>query len=122
MPDKPPPRPPSDQAKVIKASQILIAYKGALDAAPTVTRDKAAALKLAKFVGVEARAGADFESLVAKYSDDPKAKATAGELGTLTRSQMAKPFTDAAFELMVKEITMDPVETAAGFHIIKRTE
>jgi parvulin-like peptidyl-prolyl isomerase len=35
---------------------------------------------------------------------------------------MAKPFTDAAFGLMVKEITMDPVETAFGFHIIKRTE
>src|SRR6188768_2291620 len=111
MPDQPPPRPASDQAKVIKASHILIAYKGALDAAPSVTRDKPAAEKLAKFVGVEARAGANFEGLVAKYSDDPQAKANEGQLGAITRTQMEKPFTDAAFELMVKEITAAPVET-----------
>lgn len=122
MPDQPPPRPASDNATLIKASHILIAYKGALDAAPSVTRDKEAAKKLANFVGIEARAGAEFAGLVAKYSDAPQAKANDGRLGQISRTQMAKPFTDAAFGLMVKEITMDPVETAYGFHIIKRTE
>jgi len=122
MPDKPPPRPPSDNATVIKASQILVAYQGALDAAPGVKRTKEAAKKLAGFVALEARAGADFETLVGKYSDDPQAKANQGRLGQISRSQLPKPFTDAAFALMVKEITPDPVETALGFHIIKRTE
>jgi len=122
MPDQPPPRPPSDNATTIKASHILIAYKGALDAAPNVTRDKDAARQLAAFVARDARAGADFAGLVAKYSDDSKTKADEGRLGQLTRTQMPKPFTDAAFGLIVKEITMDPVETAYGFHIIKRTE
>jgi peptidyl-prolyl cis-trans isomerase NIMA-interacting 1 len=122
MPDQPPPRPPSDNATLIKASHILIAYKGALDAVESVTRDKAAAKKLADSVGFEARAGANFADLVAKYSDDAKTRGNDGRLGQISRTQMAKPFTDAAFGLMVKEITMDPVETAFGFHIIKRTE
>jgi len=122
MPDQPPARPPSDNATSIKASHILIAYKGALDAAPGVGRDKNAARELAVFVGQQARAGADFAGLVAKYSDDSKTKADEGRLGQLSRTQMPKPFTDAAFGLFVKEITMDPVEMADGFHIIKRTE
>ena len=122
MPESPPPHPPSDNATLIKASHILIAYKGALDAAPSVTRDQESAKKLANFVGVEARAGSNFAELVAKYSDDLKSKADDGRLGQISRTQMAKPFTDAAFGLMVKEITIDPVETAFGFHIIKRTE
>jgi len=122
MPDKPPPRPPSDNATLIKASHILIAYQGAQDAAPGVKRDKETAKKLAGFVALEARAGADFETLVAKYSDDPQAQADQGRLGQISRSHSPKPFTDAAFALMVKEITPDPVETALGFHIIKRTE
>ncbi|MEI9939970.1 MAG: peptidylprolyl isomerase [Pseudomonadota bacterium] len=122
MPDGPPPHPPSDNAKLIKASHVLIAYQGALDAAPTVTRDKETARKLANFVGIEARAGANFGDLAAKYSDDPKTKANDGRLGQISRTQMAKPFTDAAFGLMVNEVTIDPVETAFGFDIIKRTE
>jgi peptidyl-prolyl cis-trans isomerase D len=107
---------------LIKASHILIAYQGALDAAQSVTRDKETAKKLANSVGIEARAGAPFADLVSKYSDDPKTKADAGRLGQISRTQLAKPFTDAAFGLMVKEITLDPIETAFGFHIIKRTE
>jgi len=122
MPEQPPPRPPADGATQIRASHILIAYQGALDASPSVVRDPVAAKKLADFVDLEARAGADFGSLVAKYSDDPKTKATEGKLGVLSRQQMTKAFTDAAFGLMVKEVTMNPVETAYGFHIIKRTE
>jgi len=122
MPESPPPRPASDNATLIKASHILIAYKGALDAAQGVTRDKEAAKKLAHFVAIEARAGAPFADLVSKYSDDPKTKADDGRLGQLSRTQLAKPITRDAFGLMVKEVTMDPVETAFGFHIIKRTE
>jgi len=122
IPDDPPPHPPPDNATLIKASHILIAYKGALDAPASVTRNKAEAEKLADFVGREARAGADFGALVAKYSDDLRTRADDGRLGQISRTQMAKPFTDAAFALLVKEITLAPVETAYGFHIIKRTE
>ena len=122
MPDKPPPRPPSDNAKLIRASHILIAYAGAQDATASVTRDKEAAKKLAGLVALEAHSGGNFAELVAKYTDDLKTKADDGRLGQISRTQMPKPFTDAAFDLMVKEVTREPVETASGFHIIKRTE
>ena len=121
MPTGAPKRPPSDNAKLIRASQILIAYQGALDAPESVTRDKEAALKLAKFVVVQAQSGAVFADLAAKYSDDVNTKANGGQLGQITRTQMTPAFTEAAFGLMVKEIS-DPVETAFGFHIIRRTE
>jgi parvulin-like peptidyl-prolyl cis-trans isomerase-like protein len=122
MPESAPSRPPADNAQLIRASHILIAYKGALDAPDSVQRDQQAAKKLASFVAMEARAGGNFGALAAKYSDDAKTKADSGQLGQISRTQMSKVFTDAAFGLMVKEITMDPVETAVGFHIIKRTE
>ena len=122
LPSAPPPRPPSDNAKLIRASHILIAYQGALDAPPTVTRDKETAHSLANNVAIEAKAGGDFAELAAKYSDDPKTKRDAGRLGQISRTQLSKPFTDVAFNLIVKEVTSEPVETPYGFHIIKRTE
>jgi hypothetical protein len=114
--------PPSDNAKQIKAWHILIAYQGAENAAPTVTRSKADAKALADHVALEARAGGDFEALAEKYSDDPSAKMNKGYLGVITREQMPKPFSDAAFGLLKHEVAIDPVETPLGFHIIKRTE
>jgi parvulin-like peptidyl-prolyl isomerase len=122
LPDVPMNHPPPDNAKQIKAWHILIAYKGAQDADPKVTRSRAEAKALAEHVAMDARAGADFEGLVAKYSDDPKAKTNRGNLGELTRTSMVKPFTEAAFGLMKQEIGYQPVETVFGFHIIKRTE
>ncbi len=122
MPDGPPPRPPSDNAKQIKAWHILIAYQGASNAPPGVTRSKEEAQALAAHIAVQARAGADFEELVKKYSDDPSAKTNKGYLGVITRDQMPKAFTDVAFGLLKPEVAMEPVETPLGFHIIKRTE
>jgi hypothetical protein len=120
--DTPPPRPPSDNAKQISASHILIAYQGALNAAPTVTRSKDEARALAQRVQLLARAGEDFGDLALKYSDDPGVHENHGDLGKITRVQMDKPFTDAAFNLIKMEVGMDPLETPAGFEIIRRTE
>ncbi len=117
-----PPRPPSDHAKVIAASQILIAYRGALKASPNVTRSKEDARSLAIQISRYARAGADFSELALKYSDDPSVRQNLSKLGRFSRERMEKPFSDAAFGLIVMEVTDLPVETALGFHIIRRTE
>ena len=124
LPDEPaiPARPPSDHAVEIKASHILIAYQGARGAGPGVTRSREEAKGLANHVDIQARAGADFEQLVLKYSDDPQARSNRGNLGKFGRAQFDKAFSDAAFELMKQEIAIEPVETDSGFHIIKRTE
>ncbi len=117
-----PPRPPSDNAKQITVWHILIAYKGAQNAPPAVTRTKDEAKALADQVDRLCRAGQDFGDLAQKYSDDPAVAQNHGNLGKITRDELDKPFTDAAFALMKMETGMDPVDTAVGFQIIRRTE
>jgi PPIC-type PPIASE domain len=45
-----------------------------------------------------------------------------GNWGKITRDELDKPFTDAAFSLIKMETGINPVDTAAGFQIIRRTE
>lgn len=118
----PPPPPAADAGgEQIAASHILIAYQGALRAAPTIKRSKEEAQKLAATVATKAKGGANFGDLAVKYSDDPSAKNGQGSLGKFSRQQMVKPFADAAFALKPGEVS-GVVETPFGFHVIKRTE
>lgn len=127
-PTPPPPAPaptapPSAAAnEQIGALHILIAYKGSMRAAATITRSKEDAQKLASSVLLQAKKpGADFGALAVQYSDDPSAKQGKGSLGKFSRGQMVKPFSDAAFALNPGGISAI-VETPFGFHVIKRTE
>lgn len=118
-PAQPAPAPPKEPE--IRASHILIAYKGARGAAPDVARTKEQAKKRAENVLKKAQgAGADFGALAKQYSDDPGSGPHGGELGTFTRPQMVKPFADAAFSLRPGQVS-EIVETEFGFHIIKRS-
>lgn len=114
-------RPKNDNPSVVRVSEILVAYRGAEGAPSKVTRSKAEAEKLAEYVALQVRVGVGFEELLKKYSDDPTAAKTQGDLGKLTRAQLGKPVPDAAFILFPQE-TSEPVETPTGFHILKRTE
>ena len=63
------------------------------------------------------RNGKDFAELAKQYSQDTTA-AKGGDLGYFSRSDMVKPFADAAFSLEKGE-TSDLVRTRFGLHIIK---
>jgi NIMA-interacting peptidyl-prolyl cis-trans isomerase 1 len=119
----PPPQPaePAPSQERIGAAHVLIAYKGALRAAPSIARSKEEARKLAGEVASKAQRGDDFAALAEKYSDDPSAKGRGGSLGTFGRDQMVKPFADAAFALKPGQVS-SVVETDFGFHVIRRTE
>ena len=67
-PPAPSPPPQNDaQGEQIGAAHILIAYKGALRAAPTIKRTKDEAQKLAKTVLAQAKSRANFGDLAVKY-------------------------------------------------------
>ncbi len=68
-----------------------------------------------------ARTGEDFTVLARKYSQEPGADRTGGDLGFFTADQMVKPFSEAVFSMNPGEIR-GPVKTQFGYHIIKLIE
>ena len=76
------------------------------------------AWRLADSLATALRAGADFATLAARFSDDSSTAVAGGELGWFRRGLMVPAFENAAFSLKPGEIS-HPVETAFGFHIIR---
>jgi parvulin-like peptidyl-prolyl isomerase len=109
------------EPKEIGARHILIMHIESQKRPDVVTRTKAEARKRAEECLRKIRAGADFDEMVAEYSDEPGAAERHGDLGVFERGAMVKSFADAAFGLKVGEVS-EIVETPYGFHIIKRTE
>ncbi len=110
-----------DKPDEIKASHILISYKGADRADSDISRSKDEAKKeaerLRKLIVEE---NSDFAEIAQKHSDGPSSS-KGGDLGKFKFEVMAKPFSEAAFDLNVGEVS-EVVETGFGFHVIKRTE
>jgi peptidyl-prolyl cis-trans isomerase C len=101
------------QKESIKASHILFKVEEG-----TSKKDKKAKLAQAQAVLVEAKQpGVDFAALAETYSEGPT-KERGGDLGTFSPGRMLKPFETAAFAANAGDI-IGPVETAAGYHIIK---
>jgi peptidyl-prolyl cis-trans isomerase SurA len=112
--------PPGGPAR-IGAKHILVSFKGAEHAVAGVTRSEAEARLLAEEIARKAKAGADWNTLAAQYTDEPGSKETGGDLGKFGRGQMVKSFELAAFALPVGQIS-DVVQSPFGFHVILRYE
>lgn len=65
--------------------------------------------------------GASFEEMAKKYSEEPAAKRTGGNLGFFKRGELAPEYEATALSLKPGEISK-PVETEFGFHIIQLIE
>ena len=107
------------QKEQIKASHILLGFKGAQQSKATRTKQEAQAL--ATELKTRANNGEDFGAMAEKYSDDPSAKKNKGDLGFFTWGRMVGAFQETAFQMNPGEIS-DLVETPFGFHIIKLVE
>lgn len=69
--------------------------------------------------------GESFEKLASEFSDDAQTAEKGGELplfGTGTTTRMVPEFEEAAFSLTANGEISKPVQTAFGFHIIKRLD
>jgi len=105
----------------VHTRHILVRYKGAKNAEAKIKRSKADALALAGEVHAEASAaGADFEALARKRSEDGSAE-RGGDLGPVGRGMFAPPYEAAAFALKAGEVSA-VVESDFGFHVIQRVE
>ena len=103
----------------VKARHILIAFKGspaAQEGKPELTEEQAKAK--AEELRKQLVAGAKFEELAQKESDDTGSGANGGDLGAFSKGQMVPEFEKAAFEAKAGEIT-PVVRTQFGYHIIK---
>jgi len=100
----------------VRARHILISY---LDESGEA--DSLAAKQIADTVFAKLKDGADFEELVAKYSDDTSTKSKGGDLGFFERRRMVQEFDEVAFTIDINEIS-EPVQTNFGYHIIEVTD
>lgn len=65
--------------------------------------------------------GADFEAMARKYSEEPGAATSGGNLGFQSRGNLVPPYEAAALKLKPGEMSQ-PVETEFGFHLIQMIE
>jgi peptidyl-prolyl cis-trans isomerase D len=108
-------------ADSVKARHALIAFKGAMRAAPSITRTKTQAKAMAdslfKLINEKK---IKFED-VNQVSDDAVSKSKTGDMGWFNESaQLAPPFKDGA--LSAKKGAFILVESDFGFHIIEVTD
>lgn len=104
-------------ASQISASHILLMYKGSMRS--TATRSKEEALASINALKAQVDGGADFAELARANSDCPSGE-DGGSLGAFPRGAMVKEFDEAAFALEPGQ-TSGVVETAFGYHLIRRT-
>jgi len=113
----------------VEVQHILIGFAGSVPG-KSITRTKEEAEKLAHEILDKARKGANFDSLVAKYTDDspPGIYKMAGagvppQIGEFGRGQMVPAFGNVGFAISPGNIDIaeyDPSSSPFGWHIIKR--
>jgi peptidyl-prolyl cis-trans isomerase D len=104
----------------IRASHILVTYKGAERANPDATRAKEEAQKFAQELSRKARRNPDdFAQLATENSDGPS-KSLGGDLGFFQEGTMTEKFFDFCNRSRVGRIGV--VETEFGYHVIKVTD
>ena len=105
----------------LRASHILIAYKGAYNSQDTITKDeaKAKAEGLLEELKANPKNEGMFAELAGLYSSDPGSKEKGGDLDWFTDGRMVPAFNEYVVNNPVG--SMDIVETPFGYHIIKVT-
>lgn len=104
----------------ISDAELKQAYdnvKPEIKARHILVKDEKTALDVKK----QLDAGAKFEDLAKKYSQDPGSAQKGGDLGWFGPGKMLPEFENAAYALKINEISA-PVKSQYGYHIIQLTD
>lgn len=112
------PRVPAATDTRFAARHVLVAWAGAMNPLPGVTRSREEARARAEEARQKVLSGTDFAAVARAYSDDSTAS-RGGDLGGFNAGTMVAPFEAALKELAVGEVS-PVVETPFGFHVIRR--
>jgi parvulin-like peptidyl-prolyl isomerase len=104
-------------ASQVRASHILLMYKGSMRS--TASRTKEEAQTQIEDLKQQVENGADFADLAKTHSDCPSGR-EGGDLGVFPKGAMVPEFEQAAFSLEPGQ-TSGVVETSFGYHLIQRT-
>lgn len=96
----------------VEASHILIRVDD-----PTEANINAAKEKILE-INQKIKDGMDFAEAAKEFSEDVGSASDGGKLGSFSRDEMVKEFSDIAFKTSVGEIS-EPVLTDFGWHLIK---
>lgn len=117
----------------IRVQHILIGFKGSVPG-KSITRTVEEAKTLAYSLVDSAKAGVNYDDLVARHTDDSppgiyglsnRGVVSAGPPREYPRDQMVPAFGDVGFKLQVGEIGVadyDARTSPYGYHVIKRVE
>jgi len=103
----------------LKSAHILVSYKGAPNAAQTVTRTKAQAKQKADslLAVVNGKDSANFAEVAKKNSDDPSVKTNAGFAGWIIEGSFPKKYNDVCVESALGSCQI--AETDFGYFVIR---
>lgn len=109
----------ADNADKLKVQHILISTQAQQEGEDAPHTDEEAQ-KLANEIIAKLDGGADFDSLIEEYNEDPGM--SKGKFYLFGDGEMVEEFENASKELAIGEYTKAPVKTSYGYHIIKRYE
>ena len=110
-----------DEPQTISVKHVLVRFTGAKNAPKSLKRSREDACMRALEARGALEQGADFDGVIREYSEEGGTSERRGTLPNIQRSDVDRPFADAAFELEVNQVSA-VVETDYGFHVIIRTE
>jgi peptidyl-prolyl cis-trans isomerase SurA len=100
------------------ASQVLVAWNGAVNAPPSVQRSEDEARAVAETARARILAGEDFAAVARALSDSPTGK-RGGSLGTYNTGTLVPEVESAVAGLEIGGVS-EPVRSPFGWHVLRR--